>query len=457
MADFPKLFDYASGGKDAVAYINNDKNILENIISSSGLNNKNGKQGAPILIPASGAKNGINVHQNYAWTLSESTQLRNYIPKIILTEYKLTQSGQLGSLKLQLAAVKESTAGKVVASLPFIVAGIRAAADTATGVASENPNQIANGIAGGLAAGAALAAVNALLNLETGLDAELPYSNLYPVNSTGFVYTLPYLNIDNMAGTTGEWTSVNTTDTVKNLGGVGKAIFGAGVEATMGKTAGAVEANKIMKSVANALQAGAAASQIDIALGSPGSGVETIKAFAPNVNGDEISLTFYLYNTESLEDIQKNWNLLFLLNYQNLPNRRSINLLDPPCVYQVEIPGFKRFPIAAMTKFKVTNEGTTRLIDITTGLMPDDGMTGPNVKMIPEAYKVTITLKSLLMNTRNLFIYANDNSNRVNVMKDTAAQNTSVATSVVPTSKLPPGAPGNDNYPGANKMGTNKL
>ena len=426
MADFPKLFDYASGGKDAVAYTNNDKNILENIISPSGLNNKNGKQGAPILIPASGAKNGINVHQNYAWTLSDSTQLRNYIPKIILTEYKLTQSGQLGSLKLQLAAV--TTAGKVVASLPFIGAGIRAGVDFAVGAAAENPNQIAGGVLGGSAAAAGLFAVNTLLNLETGLDAELPYSNLYPVNSTGFVYTLPYLNIDNMTGIAGDWTSVNTTDTVKNLGGAGKALFGAGVEGALGKSAGAVEANKIMKSIANALQAGAAASQMDIALGSPGSGVETIKAFAPNVNGDEISLTFYLYNTESLEDIQKNWNLLFLLNYQNLPNRRSINLLDPPCVYQVEIPGFKRFPIAAMTKFKVTNEGTTRLIDITTGLMPDDGMTGPNVKMIPEAYKVTITLKSLLMNTRNLFIYANDSSNRVNVMKDTAAaaaQNTS--------------------------------
>ena len=214
-----------------------------------------------------------------------------------------------------------------------------------------------------------------------------------------------------MTSTGGDWKSVDNENTVKNLANLGKAVVGGTAEAILGPLAGAAETKGIMKKISDSLQAGAAAQQISLASTNPGTGVETIKGFIPNSDGDEINITFYLYNTESVEDIQKNWNFLYNLTYQNLPNRRSINLLDPPCVYEVEIPGYKKFPVAAITKLKITNEGTTRLFDIKKGRMPDPNTsTGKDVKMIPEAYKVTMTIKSLFMNTRNLFYYSYDNS-----------------------------------------------
>jgi len=66
-----------------------------------------------------------------------------------------------------------------------------------------------------------------------------------------------------------------------------------------------------------------------------------------------------------------------------------------------------------MTSLKVTNEGTTRLINMNTGDMVT--IVDDNVKMIPEAYKVTMTLRSLLSNTRNLFYNSYNNSSKINV------------------------------------------
>ena len=378
--------------------------------------NKQG--GAPLLKPASENLAPISVHQDFAWTLSTNKMLRSYVPKIVLIEYKLTQSGQLQSLKLLARALIETPIGTLVASARLnqsvaaaaataatnninAVAGVFTAAATYVSLAITEP-EITKTL-GDLAAGVG--------NGTSGPNYMKPYQNLYPSQPTGFVYELPYLNIDNMTSTGGDWKSVDNENTVKNLANLGKAVVGGTAEAILGPLAGAAETKGIMKKISDSLQAGAAAQQISLASTNPGTGVETIKGFIPNSDGDEINITFYLYNTESVEDIQKNWNFLYNLTYQNLPNRRSINLLDPPCVYEVEIPGYKKFPVAAITKLKITNEGTTRLFDIKKGRMPDPNTsTGKDVKMIPEAYKVTMTIKSLFMNTRNLFYYSYDNS-----------------------------------------------
>jgi len=50
------------------------------------------------------------------------------------------------------------------------------------------------------------------------------------------------------------------------------------------------------------------------------------------------------------------------------------------------------------------------MVDITTGEVVSaySALTNSNVKIIPEAYKVTISLQSLFINARNLFYYMYD-------------------------------------------------
>ena len=131
---------------------------------------------------------------------------------------------------------------------------------------------------------------------------------------------------------------------------------------------------------------------------------------------DTIECSFYLYNTQELADIRRNWEFCYLFTYQNLANRKGINLLDPPCLYRALIPGYKQLPICWISGLSIVNIGSTKLIDITTG-NPVNSTTqaGPNIKMIPEAYKISFTLESALKNARNIFQYAADPSGVVSV------------------------------------------
>jgi hypothetical protein len=89
--------------------------------------------------------------------------------------------------------------------------------------------------------------------------------------------------------------------------------------------------------------------------------------------------------------------------------------MDPPCVYSVNVPGYKNFPIAVLEDYKVTNEGTTRIVNLDNGNIIEPGQANDRAKLIPEAYKVTLTLKCLLMNSRNIFYSAYDNNNKISV------------------------------------------
>ena len=70
----------------------------------------------------------------------------------------------------------------------------------------------------------------------------------------------------------------------------------------------------------------------------PGSYTETIKHYNPS-DGESYKVQFTLSNTGKFNDVQRNWELCFILTYQNRPNRRSVSLLDPPVIYNTTIPG----------------------------------------------------------------------------------------------------------------------
>jgi hypothetical protein len=349
--------------------------------------------GAPTL-NASKADLNYNVHGDYAWALNASNSLRSFVPRIELKEYKVTSSAQLTQLKLSLAQNLSTVGSRLVFGA-----------------------QIGNKLSTGYIGSIAVAGIAAITNTTTllGFNANDPYEGLYQGDLTGFNYVLPYLSPDNMiASNIGTWNKVEESRTIQQLakgaGAVGNAIAG-----DVGKTI----AGYLGKEVKDIYEGASAINQAYLELTNPGVSKESVKAFAPSEIGDTLTTSFYLFNTQKQQDIQDNWNFLWTLTYQNLPNRKSINLMDPPCIYSVEVPGFKRFPWAVITGLKVQNVGTTRLIDITTGEIASvaQAANNANIKIIPEVYKVTINIQSLFMNSRNLFYYMKDGntSTKINV------------------------------------------
>lgn len=411
--------------------------------------------GAPYLVPT-GKNADYNVWKNedYLWSISPKG-VTDYIPYIRLEEFRLKYSSELLSLINSARGLQEAfsradlfspqTNNELISLLQGAVAtagglsfassdAFKAIIDSGARVATRGrgiggaTGKVLGGLIDSPAAGfgaslslsrsiqATLADPDALLLgfSETRKNEALmdPYTGLYYATPTNINYTLPYISIDNMVEINSTWSEPGKEGPVSRALQLSKDL--------------------LTKSGAKGVGAGlttfdlfAAAAESAAFAGEPGSGREKIKGFAPPENGDSVSLSFFLYNTLRADVIQKNWEFLYVLNYQNLPNRRSINLLDPPCVYRVQIPGYKRFPIAAIEKLKVENVGLTRYIDLTNGSLTFPGnaigsQNSANVKMIPEAYKVTMTVRSLLTATQNLFQWSDSQTNAVNVFLQSA-------------------------------------
>ena len=62
------------------------------------------------------AANRWNVYKDHRWTLNDISGIKKYVPYVELIEYKLTQSGELTSLKNNLAAIEESTTARTIAA-----------------------------------------------------------------------------------------------------------------------------------------------------------------------------------------------------------------------------------------------------------------------------------------------------------------------------------------------------
>ena len=78
--------------------------------SNSGLATDLGAEalGAPVLKTGPGTTgDGVNIHRDYPWTLSTLTA-RNYVPKLILTEYKLVLSSEVAGMLYALRGAEDN-------------------------------------------------------------------------------------------------------------------------------------------------------------------------------------------------------------------------------------------------------------------------------------------------------------------------------------------------------------
>jgi hypothetical protein len=219
------------------------------------------------------------------------------------------------------------------------------------------------------------------LNVES-LNSKylLPYEGLYLTEDTEFYYRFPYFvnNLNDISNRFSNTPNLNPAE----IGGPGGAFYG--LSENLGSAALTVAANANMNA--------------------PGIYIEKPKFYNFSEDGEALIFKFPLVNTgwATYTDVLRNWQLLYLLAYQNRPNRRSRDLIDPPVIYEVSIPGSRYYPYAYIETMKVAFVGSVRkmLIDV-----PYGTGTIKIESIIPDAYDVTITLRALVRESQN-FLYS---------------------------------------------------
>lgn len=248
----------------------------------------------------------------------------------------------------------------------------------------------------------------------------MPYQDMYSTELTGWRYKLPYLE--------------DQQRTNSSAYGDQGIIAGGGVDKLRKITTGFSE------------------------LFSPGVYIDTAKNFSYTGNEKSYTVNFPLLNTTHQADIIRNWQLLFLLTYQNRPNRIDRVQIAPPKIYEAMIPGMWYCRYAYISNLSVDFVGHRRkmtlhvpyersssafkptgaeqkrskknifdyVVDIftspfqqksDTGVPRDSmlagrgnyntsGATFPVTTIIPDAYQVSMTLTELIPESQNTMFAA---------------------------------------------------
>jgi len=128
----------------------------------------------------------------------------------------------------------------------------------------------------------------------------------------------------------------------------------------------------------------------------PGVYIQKPKYFNFEQGGKSVSFNFPLLNTTTNDnafDYKSNYELLWLLTYQNKPFKTTFARTTPGKIYTVEIPGVVSMPYAYISEMSIDFRGTVRQLPVDTPTEYD--------APIPEAYVVNITFTSLLNDYAN--------------------------------------------------------
>ena len=316
----------------------------------------------PVLRPN---RQVIDVVNDFSWYAGPkaTNQALNKVPCVFLTEREQLVSslvsGGLYYLNQSARSVNSALQSKFVTSLIGKAkegGTVQNIVKTTQNKSQELFNQF-NALAGGTADDRLLLSQNNLKSLE----------GIYFTKPTGFNYRLPIYS----SPSTGVGDSFNDSST-----GLASTVVNAGMD--------------MIDNIAKAVN-----------FAQPGVFVEKPKYFQGAEQGRTESVTFPLANTirrGTISPIQQNYELLWLLAFQNKPYRTSFSRTPPPKIYSVNVPGQFSFPYAYMSSMKVDFEGTVRKTSVTVPSGNGEGTIGSKVVQtpVPEVYQVTLEFTSLI-------------------------------------------------------------
>lgn len=398
---------------------------------------------APTLVRSRG-QGPINVHDDFRWTASQADPARQDLPFIRLTEKVVNRSSRLQNLMYNTFALSQTPVLEAAATA--VGAGLGAQAGAAGGNAL-TPNggfgtgwknklksafasiglPILGAATGGYAANKAVSYVvekaqNFLDSGEQYNNQLSSYSGLYSTTPTGFTYKLPFVkavgSIEKNISMSWSTENESAMDLARSAGEA-LQVFGGQASGALGSLLGGVgKGAGLAASIGGALRSGNEALKYVFA----GAFTEQANSFSYGYK-NEFDVTFYLFNNITFSDTVKNWQFLFALQYQNLPNRLNRLILTPPVIYEVEVPGYFYSMYTSISDIDVTFLGSHFLVDMPVVISRSGGgevksaSTGSSTAassttykvVVPEAYKVTLKFKNLLPETQNLFYTANKN------------------------------------------------
>ena len=318
----------------------------------------------------------IDVVNSFEWTHTTPAG-RHEVPYIRMSEYSVEFSALLQSIRYMMTGWSD-LAGKVTNA-----SGIAALNDAATAklqkLADASNDSKSKTMASSLlkaaeeAGGVAdLVKKYATLNGDgmRGTPQYLrPYYGLYGTKPTGFEYAFPYFE-QQWKEVAPRWAEYKGGGGL--VSGIVKEVFNA---EGLGKDI--LETSKLVPGV-------------------KGTYIERPYDYTYGNDLPTWTFSFNLLNTRDWTDVVKNWQLCYMLSYQNLPNKVTKTMLDPPVIYEVEVPGIFYSPYAYMSRVSISNKGALRLAKVP--LLKDAGYSdisgdfepinrGPKEEMSREEWK----------------------------------------------------------------------
>jgi len=254
-------------------------------------------------------------------------------------------------------------------------------------------------------------------------DIDRLYGGIFDLlNPSDFKYQFPLFTPEHYS-TSNSWEKKDILDTILNfqkagLGvAAGVARFGSGFlgrQAAIG--AGAADALNSMQAIPDIVKQ---MTLLKLQSQNPAVGLFDAPQLWQGSSPREYGFSFFLYNTEpqnsSDRDVQnlilRNWELCYLLTYQNSFNKRNFFTGLPPVFYEVIIPGVHYCKASVMKNINISNVGNVRNL-----ILPIDG--GPAIPVnVPDAYRIEITLQDVLMPSKNLLEGVIDKSYRQEILQ----------------------------------------
>lgn len=363
-------YNYVKASKSDTTQI---KNVQINAVSSlvaaveSLIDNSLFKTVQASSVPASNNTSSlINVCDDFDWTISPRNNSgfnKRLIPRGLIKEYRVGDTAVLNAL----------------------LYSAEAAVEAATATVNDISNNILKNVGGDLLADGAKAAANVLDGIVKGIRSEVstisninqqdfpqtswmkPYKDLYPLESTDFQYLLPYLDNSAFSELRNSWPDL--TFPLSNI-------------------------YQQLDTVANFAKFTA-----------PGQYIEKPKMYNPADSGSpSATFKFPLFNSQTYESACRNYQLLWLLVFQNTPQRVTKSLLEMPKIYSVTVPGVCYMQYSFVESLTVEFLGNRRHVDITMPSSTELGLLATIPAIMPDAYEVTITFRSLNIHNSNMLL-----------------------------------------------------
>lgn len=317
------------------------------------------RNGAPRFVPItqsgsspSSSSSEMNVVDDFDWKVSPNNNLIEH-PCIFLKEYRVKKGSLIAQVSYNAQAAVESGVTNFNSSIP-----------------DGQENSVLSKIrqAGG--------DIRSAVGLDPGVGPKEilePYLGLYILERTRFTYKLPYFTTKH---------NVRTANWDESFSGTGSNAI-----------------TNLLSQPIDFVATFGTGSPVFGALFEPGIYIERGKYYQAAPGADSITFSFPLLNTLNSESIQKNYDLLWLLFFQNSSFRKSKTEILPPCLYEVLVPGIKYMLHAYVSNITVEYLGTRRKISVA------NRGTGTSVDtIIPEAYNVRITINSLTTESGNFML-----------------------------------------------------